>query len=89
MKITGSPEGGVTGDIMSTLSKRRLPLHQEREVAVAASVDPRTVRRVMAGEPVRIMARERVERALRKLGIVLEARSPVADIEEPSKGGQP
>jgi hypothetical protein len=49
---------------------RRLPAHQERAVSVAAGVDPRTVRKVLAGLPVRSgLVRERIEKALRDLGI--------------------
>lgn len=47
---------------------RRLPPHEERTVAVKAQVDPRTVRRVLAGESVRPMVRDRVVDALRSLG---------------------
>ncbi len=52
-----------------TTKVRRLSRHQELEVAVKASADPRTVRKVVAGEPVRGVARERVERALREMGL--------------------
>jgi hypothetical protein len=46
----------------------KLPAHRERAVAVEAAVDPRTVRRFIAGEDVRPMVRERIERALVRLG---------------------
>lgn len=45
------------------------PLHKLREIAVAASCDPRTVARVLEGKSVRAMVRERVEAALEKLGM--------------------
>jgi hypothetical protein len=50
-------------------SGRRLSAHEERAVAVAACADPRTVRRVVAGEHVCSTTRARVEAALRELGL--------------------
>jgi hypothetical protein len=43
---------------------RRLPVHVEREIAVAAKTDPRTVANVVAGRPTRAATRERIEAAL-------------------------
>jgi len=44
----------------------RLGAHQLREIAVMASVDPRTVKRCLEGQPVTASARRRVEAALEK-----------------------
>lgn len=38
--------------------------HHLRAIAVAAEVDPRTIRQVIGGEPPRAIARERMDRAL-------------------------
>lgn len=46
---------------------RRLPAYQERAVAVAAKADPRTVRKVLAGEPTLPMVRLRIVLALRDI----------------------
>lgn len=43
----------------------RLPEHIVRLISVVSQTDPRTVRRVVAGQPTRAMCRERVLRALR------------------------
>jgi hypothetical protein len=43
---------------------------QVRELAVAASADPRTVVRVLRGERVRGLADARIRRVLKKRGIV-------------------
>lgn len=48
----------------------RLTAHQARKVAVAASVDPRTVRRVLRGDPVRSSTGARVRTALARLGFI-------------------
>jgi DNA-binding LacI/PurR family transcriptional regulator len=50
------------------MSARKLPQHQVLEVAVRAQADPRTVRRVVAGQEVRASVKERIERAIRELG---------------------
>jgi hypothetical protein len=42
----------------------RLPARVVREVAVAAQTDPRTVARVLAGEPTREATRSRIASAL-------------------------
>lgn len=47
----------------------RMPRHLERAVAVAASVDPRTVRSVLDGRATRPMPRERIVRVIRDLGL--------------------
>jgi hypothetical protein len=46
-----------------------------RQLAVAASCDPRTIQRVLAGESVRGMSRERAEAALRAAGFQVPAAS--------------
>lgn len=43
---------------------RRLPSHVARAIAVAAQTDPRTVARVIAGQPTRAATRDRIVRAL-------------------------
>jgi hypothetical protein len=48
---------------------RRLGRQQELEVAVKAAADPRTVRKVVAGEPVRGGVRDRIVRVLRDLNL--------------------
>jgi hypothetical protein len=40
-----------------------------RRVAVESSTDPRTVAAFLAGRDVRPLSRERIERALKKLGM--------------------
>lgn len=48
-----------------------LPLspHEERRVAVAAGVDPRTLRRYLQREPIVSTCRARIERALDELDL--------------------
>jgi hypothetical protein len=53
----------------SSNSVRRLPDHLARVCSVVAGCDPRTVQRVVAGKRTLGLTRERVERALRELGI--------------------
>jgi hypothetical protein len=55
----------------------KLPSHRIRAVAVAAEADPRTVRRLIAGERVLPMQRERIERALHQLGLANLITTPV------------
>jgi hypothetical protein len=45
-----------------------LTAHEERAIAVSACVDPRTVRRFVAGERVTSTCAARIELALRALG---------------------
>lgn len=47
----------------------RLTTQQERQVAVEAQVDPRTVRAYLEGKPGRSLVVERVKAALAKLGL--------------------
>jgi hypothetical protein len=47
----------------------RLPEHQTRIVAVEAGADPRSVRKVLAGEPVRPLTAARVVQALKRLDL--------------------
>lgn len=54
----------------------RIPASTLRELAVAASADPRTVRRVLLGERVRGMADDRIRRALVERGMPV----PIPDI---------
>lgn len=46
----------------------RLSWSELRAVAVRASADPRTVQRVLRGEPVRHLPRSRIEVALAEMG---------------------
>jgi hypothetical protein len=46
----------------------QLTPHEEREIAAAAAVDPRTVRRYISGREVRSTCRAHIERALINLG---------------------
>jgi hypothetical protein len=43
----------------------KIPEHVRRRIAVAAEVDPRTVRKFCQGKPVKGMARDRIVRAMR------------------------
>jgi hypothetical protein len=45
-----------------------------REVAVEAGADPRTVKRVIRDQPCQRLAAERITRALRKLGWLVDKR---------------
>ncbi len=58
--------------------KRRTPLaaHLIRAVAVEASADPRTIRRVLLGEVVSALARDRVLRALEARGLLHLVQTP-------------
>lgn len=55
--------------MMQTL---RLPEHVRRRIAVAAEVDPRTVKRFCEGKPIRGMAGERIARALKSANLLKE-----------------
>jgi len=54
---------------MAPMLPTRLPAHKLRAVAVKAQVDPRTVRRVLAGRPTREICAERVRGAISDLGL--------------------
>jgi hypothetical protein len=54
----------------------RLPESKLREVAVAASADPRTIRKVLRGEPTRLLVRERILAAIEALGLADSLRKP-------------
>lgn len=56
---------------MPTNTRRRTPLpsHLVRKISVEAPADPRSVRKVLLGEPVAIMTRERIVKALREHGL--------------------
>ncbi len=45
-----------------------LSAHELRQVAVAAEVDPDTVKRYAEGRPLRALSRQRIERALKAMG---------------------
>jgi hypothetical protein len=57
---------------MQEIVKRKTPLaaHLMRAVSVEASADPRTVRKVLLGESVSPLARERVLRVLEARGLL-------------------
>ena len=48
---------------------KKFSVVQVRELAVAAECDPRTIRKILAGEPGKGVVRERVERVLRERGV--------------------
>jgi hypothetical protein len=50
--------------------KTPLPAHLIRAVSVEAPADPRTIRKVLLGESVSPLARERVLRALESRGLL-------------------
>ena len=50
-------------------TRRLLPVHVSRSIAVAASVDPRTVDRLLSGGSVRGIVRDRIVEALRARGL--------------------
>jgi hypothetical protein len=55
---------------MSTTNRKTpLPAHLLREVSVAAPADPRSVSRVLLGERVAPLVRERILRALEARGL--------------------
>jgi hypothetical protein len=53
------------------MTRSRLPASAIRELAVAASADPRSVQRVLRGESVRGMADDRIRRVLAERAIVV------------------
>lgn len=53
--------------------KLELPKATIYAIAAKASADPRTIRRVLDGIPVKTMVAERIHRALAEAGISLEA----------------
>jgi DNA-binding LacI/PurR family transcriptional regulator len=57
----------------------RLAAADERAVSVRALSDPRSVRRVVAGLPVRDLTRRRVEKALRALGFATSIHATLLD----------
>jgi DNA-binding LacI/PurR family transcriptional regulator len=52
-----------------TVAEQQLRSHEIKRIAVAAQVADSTVRRLLSGEPVRPMGRERIEIALRAAGL--------------------
>jgi hypothetical protein len=56
---------------MSVILNRKTPLaaHLVRKVSVLAPADPRSIRKLLLGEPLSPMATERIQRALRELGL--------------------
>jgi hypothetical protein len=61
----------VTTEVRMSNDKRPLlPAHLLRQIAVEASVDPRTLSKVLRGEPVRSMPRDRIIRVLRERNLL-------------------
>jgi len=56
---------------MSAATQRRVPLaaHLVRKVSVEAPADPRSIRKLLLGEPLSPMTAERIRRALDQLGL--------------------
>ena len=54
---------------MRVKKKTKLNASQTRAISVAASCDPRTLRRYEAGEDIQPLCKERIERALREAGL--------------------
>jgi hypothetical protein len=54
---------------MRVRKKTKLNASQTRAISVAASCDPRTLRRYVTGERVQPLCQERIERALREAGL--------------------
>lgn len=59
-------------------TKKALDEAMRRELAVGASVDPRTVEKVLRGEPVRGMAGRRARRALEEAGFTVPEPHPAS-----------
>ena len=53
----------------TTKRKAKLPAHLLRAVSAEALADPRSVQKLLRGDPVSPMTRERIERALRERGL--------------------
>jgi hypothetical protein len=75
---------------MRTTVKRKTPLaaHLLRAVAVEAPADPRTIRRVLLGEPVSPLAKERVLRALDARGLLHLVPNHDSSRQQGEEGGQ-
>ena len=54
-------------------SKQSLTAHEVRKVSVEACCDPETVRRYIAGRPMKSTAAERVRAALERLSLSVES----------------
>ncbi len=54
------------------MERARIPHHVVIRIAAAAGADPRTVRRVLNGEDVRGLVRERIDKALKDAGLACE-----------------
>ena len=61
------------------MTKTKFSAHQVRELSVAALASPKSVRRVLDGEPTRELTRLRIERAARELGL---------ELPSPERGGR-
>jgi hypothetical protein len=68
---------------MSDTMTRKTPLaaHLVRKVSVAAPADPRSIRKLLRGEPLSPMTAERIRRALEDLGLAHLVPSPAAECE--------
>lgn len=67
-----------------------LSIAQLREIAAQANIDPRTLGKVVRGEPVRGMAGERAREALKAAGIKAEANAApkAAGVKTAAWGGE-
>jgi hypothetical protein len=52
-------------------TRRHLPTHVAREIAVEAKADPRSVQRVISGQPTKGAIRDRILRALHERSLRL------------------
>jgi hypothetical protein len=82
---------------MPDTMRRKTPLaaHLMRAVSVEAPADPRTVRKVLLGEAVSPLARDRILRALEARGLShlvragrVEGAKPVAPDDPSNRGGE-
>lgn len=69
-------------------ARRNLDEATRRELAVQAEVDPRTIEKVLRGEPVRGMAGRRARRVLEAAGLTIPANLP-SEGTPPTTGERP
>lgn len=58
------------------MNYRKPTAHEVRRIAVAAAVDPRTVRAFLEGRPIRSTTESRITDALRLLGLPVTPAAP-------------
>lgn len=86
MRLVASGDVPHVAGMPQTERTQRLTAHDERALAVAAMVDPRTVRRALAGARVQPMALDRIRAALDARGL---AHLLPDDGVTPPAGGRP